>query len=218
MNYTTFIFDLDGTLLDTLTDLINSVNYTLRKWDLPTRTDDEIRRFLGNGMEYLMDKAVIDGKNNPHFEEILQDFKDYYLDHSNILTGPYPYILEILKYLKEHDYKTAIVSNKGDFAVKHLHEIYFKDLIDVAIGETKEIRRKPSPDTVNEALRLLDSTKDESFYIGDSEVDIETSINAGIECLVVTWGFRTKEELKEYNSKYIFENQLEFFDFIKNLK
>lgn len=217
MKYTTFIFDLDGTLLDTLTDLSNSVNYVLKKRNLPTKTIDEIRSYLGNGMEKLIEKSVLGGKSNPNFYEILEEFKKYYFIHANDSTKPYDYILDILKYLKENNYKTAIVSNKGDFAVKKLHELYFKDYIDVAIGETKEIKRKPAPDTVNKALELLNSTKEEAFYIGDSEVDIDTAINAKMECLVVSWGFRDYEELIKYNPKYIFKDQLSFYNFIKSL-
>ena len=218
MKHTTFIFDLDGTLLDTLKDLVESVNYTLRKWNLPEKSTDEIRSYLGNGMERLIELSVIDGKKNPNFQDILNDFKKYYLINSNNFTKPYDYIIDILRYLKDNGYKTAIVSNKGDFAVKHLHELYFKDLVDIAIGETNEIKRKPAPDTVNKALEVLNSKNYESFYIGDSEVDIETSINADMECLVVAWGFRTVEQLKEYNPKYLFEDQLSFFNFIKSLK
>lgn len=214
---TTFIFDLDGTLLNTLDDLFNSVNHTLSKWNLPNKTKDEIRSYLGNGMEKLMELSTLEGKENPNFSSVLSDFKKYYLNHSNILTKPYPYILDILKYLKEHNYKIAIVSNKGDFAVKHLHEIYFKDVVDIAIGEKEGIRRKPHPDTVIEALKILNSTCEESFYIGDSEVDILTANNANMDCLLVAWGFRTKEELEKYNAKHIYTTQLEFFDYIKDL-
>ena len=218
MKYTTFIFDLDGTLLDTLKDLVESVNHTLRKWNLPEKTTNEIRSYLGNGMERLMELSILGGKNHHNFNEILDDFKKYYLVNSNNYTKPYDQILDILKYLKDNGYKTAIVSNKGDFAVKHLHELYFADLIDVAIGETSEIKRKPSPDTVNKALEILKSTNYESFYIGDSEVDIETANNANMECLVVSWGFRTAKQLKEYNPKFLFEDQRSFFEFIKSLK
>lgn len=218
MKYTTFIFDLDGTLLNTLTDLKESVNYVLKQYNLPIKSTDEIRSFLGNGMERLIELSVKDGKDNPNFTHILNDFKAYYLNHSNDSTKPYEYILDILSYLKEKGYKTAIVSNKGDFAVKHLHKLYFNNLIDVAIGETNSIKRKPAPDTINEALKILNSTKEESFYIGDSEVDIEAAKNAKLECLVVAWGFRTIEELQKYNPKYLFTNQLSFFEFIKKLK
>lgn len=215
---TTFIFDLDGTLLNTLDDLANSVNYVLSKWNLPNKTNDEIRSYLGNGMERLIELSTLGGKTNPNFSTILKEFREYYLTHSNILTSPYPYIIEILKYLKENNYKTAIVSNKGDFAVKHLYEIYFNGLVDFAIGEKEGIRRKPHPDTVIEALKLLNSKAEESFYIGDSEVDILTSNNANMDCILVAWGFRTKEELVKYNPKYIYDNQLDFFNFIKELK
>ena len=215
--YDTFIFDLDGTLLDTLQDLCDSVNYTLRKHGFPTHTKDEIRSYLGNGMEVLISLSLPNGKDEQNFERILQDFKDYYLIHSLDTTGPYEGILELLDYLKNNNYKYAIVSNKGDFAVKHLNEYFFKEYIDVAIGEKAGIRKKPYPDTVLEAIRLLDSSIDNSYYIGDSEVDIDTANNANMECLVVSWGFRTNKQLIESGAKIIFNTPSELLDFIKNL-
>lgn len=215
--YDTFVFDLDGTLLDTLKDLCDAVNHTLIKHGYPTHTNDEIRGYLGNGMEVLITLSLPNGKNEPNFNQVLQDFKDYYLVHSLDTTGPYKGILEVLGYLKNNNYKFAIVSNKGDLHVKHLNEYFFKDYIDVAIGEKTGIRKKPYPDTVFEALRLLNSSVDTAYYVGDSEVDIDTAKNANMECLVVSWGFRTNEQLIESGAKTIFNNPSELLDFIKNM-
>lgn len=211
----TIIFDLDGTLLDTLTDLTDSVNYTLRQYHLPLYTLDDIRSFLGNGMEQLVACAVPEGKENPHFDSIYADFKTYYMKHSTDKTSPYPGILKLLRYLKENHYKIAIVSNKGYEAVQYLNTFYFSDLIDVAIGERSDIRRKPYPDTVNEALRLLKCQKEEALYVGDSEVDILTAQNSGLSCLSVTWGFRTKEQLLEHGATHLFTSPKELLQYFE---
>lgn len=217
IKYNTFIFDLDGTLLDTLTDLCNSVNYILRKHNFPEHTNDEIRSYLGFGMETLISLSLPKHKDEPKFNEVLQDFKDYYLEHSLDSTAPYPGIFELLTYLKEHNYKYAIVSNKGDFAVKHLNEYFFKDYIDVAIGEKAGIRKKPHPDTVFEAIKELGSSVECSYYVGDSEVDIETARNAGMKCIAVSWGFRTYHQLVECKADIIINTPQELLQFIINL-
>lgn len=192
--YTTIIFDLDGTLLNTLVDLKNSTNYALARHGMPERSIEEVRRFVGNGVEKLMERAVPDGKENPEFEEAFSDFKAHYTVHCNDNTSAYPGITDMLAEAVKRGYKLAIVSNKYYKATQELAQRYFKDYISVAIGERTGIRKKPAPDTVVEAMRELGSIKEECIYAGDSEVDIQTAGNAGIPCITVTWGFRTHEE------------------------
>ena len=193
----TVVFDLDGTLLDTLEDLKNSVNYAMRHFDYPERTLDEVRRFVGNGIVLLIQRAIPGGKDDPNFEEAFALFKEHYGKHCNDTTKPYEGIMELLHILKEHNIKIAIVSNKADFAVKELNEIYFKGMISVAIGEKESegIRKKPAPDTVREALKELGSTAESSVYVGDSDVDIETARNSGMDEILCDWGFRGEEFL-----------------------
>ena len=206
MKKTTVVFDLDGTLLDTLKDLAEAVNYALRKQGMPERTLEEVRRFVGNGVRLLMIRAVPDGESNPLFEETFDLFKTYYGEHCNDNTKPYDGIMELLSTLKEKGYAVAIVSNKIDFAVKELNELYFKGIVPVAIGEKEGIRRKPAPDTVFEALKELGKTKEEAVYVGDSDVDIETAKNAGMPCISVLWGFRDKEFLDEHGATHYAKN------------
>lgn len=201
MKKTTVIFDLDGTLLDTLQDLADAVNYALRKEGMPERTIDEVRQFVGNGVRLLMIRAVPGGESNPLFEETFAQFKEYYGEHCNDNTKPYEGMIELLETLKSKGYSVAIVSNKIDFAVKELSALYFKGIVPVAIGEKEGVRRKPAPDTVREALKELGRTAEESVYVGDSDVDIETAKNAGMPCVSVLWGFRDREFLEEHGAK-----------------
>lgn len=201
MKKTTVIFDLDGTLLNTLQDLADAVNYALRKEGMPERTIDEVRRFVGNGVRLLMIRAVPDGESNPLFEETFAQFKEYYEEHCNDNTKPYEGMIELLETLKSKGYSVAIVSNKIDSAVKELSALYFKGIVPVAIGEKEGVRRKPAPDTVREALKELGRTAEESVYVGDSDVDIETAKNAGMPCVSVLWGFRDREFLEEHGAK-----------------
>ena len=194
---TTVIFDMDGTLLNTLDDITDSVNAILAENDLPPRTIDEIRHMVGNGAVYLMERAVEGGASHPEFDRILEDYKAYYEKHCNIKTGPYRNIMELLKTLKDRGYKMAIVSNKPMGAVKELTRIYFGDFVDVSIGTSDSMRRKPYPDECIEAMKELGSTREETVYVGDSEVDHKTAINSGLKCISCLWGFRTKEELIE---------------------
>lgn len=193
----TIIFDLDGTLLDTLEDLTDAVNYALKTYHMPTRTIDEVRCFVGNGVRNLMLRAVPQGEENPVFEEAFSTFKEYYGEHCNDKTKPYDGIMELLKTLKKQGYAIGIVSNKIDSAVKELNRKYFADFIDVAIGEREGVQRKPAPDTVLTALKELGKDKAGAIYVGDSEVDVATAKNVGIPCISVLWGFRDKEFLEE---------------------
>lgn len=192
--YETIIFDLDGTLLDTLEDLTNSVNYALENEGLPARSIEEIRSFVGNGARRLMELVIPDGEKNPQFSKILAEFKKHYALYCNEKTAPYPHIMELLSELKRRGYRMAIVSNKFYGAVQELRKLYFEEYIEVAVGEKEGIRKKPAPDTVFHALQELGSCKEKAVYIGDSEVDIATAKNAGMDCISVAWGFRTREE------------------------
>jgi phosphoglycolate phosphatase len=198
-----FIFDLDGTLLDTLGDLAASVNYALRTHGMPEHSIDDVRRFVGNGVRKLMERAVPDGVSNPDFEAAFSTFRQHYMAHSLDTTKPYDGIPEALEALKAEGCRLAVVSNKMMAATQALCRHFFPDTIEVAIGEDEAhgIRKKPSPDTVYAALRSLGVGKDEAVYVGDSDVDIETAANAGLPCVSVLWGFRDRDFLIQHGAK-----------------
>jgi phosphoglycolate phosphatase len=200
MKCDTFIFDLDGTLLDTLADLAGSCNYALRTNRMPERTIDEVRRFVGNGVKKLMERAVPDGMENQKFEKTYADFRQHYLVHSLDTTKPYPGIMEMLSSLKADGKNIAVVSNKFYTATQELCQHFFGDYVSVAIGERDNIRKKPAPDTVNEALRQLGVGRENAVYIGDSDVDIDTARNSSMPCISVLWGFRDKQFLIEHGA------------------
>lgn len=202
----TVVFDLDGTLLNTLDDLSNSVNYALRTCGCRERSRDEVRRFLGNGVANLMRKAVPEEAGEACYAEALAVFRRYYMFHCLELTAPYEGICALLSLLSAKSYKLAIVSNKPQAAVTQLNERFFRRYIHVAIGESEGISRKPAPDTVNAALRQLGSSPEDAVYVGDSEVDIMTARNAGMPCISVTWGFRDRDFLEEHQAGYIAQN------------
>ena len=193
----TVVFDLDGTLLDTLTDLMNSVNFALRKHDLPERSYQEIRSFVGNGVRLLVERAVPEQTTAELTDSVFSSFRQHYMEHCKDTTKPYEGIVELLKELKEKEYKLAIVSNKLQGAVSELNEQFFSDFVEVAIGESENVRRKPAPDSVLRALELLGSSKDETVYVGDSDVDVATAAAAGLDCISVLWGFRDEELLRK---------------------
>jgi len=203
MNYDTYIFDLDGTLLDTLGDLASSVNYALRMHDMPERTVEEVRRFVGNGVRLLMERAIPDGAENSSFETTFATFRQHYMAHSLDTTKPYEGIPEMLSALKGQGRRTAVVSNKFMSATQELIRHFFPDTIEVAIGEheAEGIRKKPAPDTVVEALRQLGVGKEGAVYVGDSDVDIMTARNAGLPCISVLWGFRDRDFLIKHGAK-----------------
>ena len=192
-----FIFDLDGTLLDTLGDLAASVNYALKACGMPQHSIDDVRRFVGNGVRLLMERAVPDGAANPRFEEAFTTFRQHYLEHSLDTTRPYDGIMEMLQALRSRGFRTAVVSNKFYAATQELCQHFFADSIEVAIGEheAEGIRKKPAPDTVNEALRQLGVSREHAVYVGDSDVDIATAAASGMPCISVLWGFRDREFL-----------------------
>lgn len=200
--FETIIFDLDGTLLDTLGDLAASVNYALQAHHMPTHSIDDVRRFVGNGVRLLMERAVPGGAANPQFEETFATFRQHYMEHSLDTTRPYDGILEMLSALRCRGYRTAVVSNKFYAATQELCRHFFADSIEVAIGEheAEGIRKKPAPDTVNEALRQLGVSRERAVYVGDSDVDIATAKASGMPCISVLWGFRNRQFLLEHGA------------------
>ena len=206
MKYNSVVFDLDGTLLDTLGDLRDSVNFALKKNNLPKRTTEEIRSFVGNGIRLLIELSVPKNTSLEITEQCFQDFKEYYKDHSAILTKPYDDIIDLMKTLKSKGVKIGVVSNKADFAVKTLMEDYFSGLYDCAYGERAGVPRKPEPDGVLDAIKGMGSEIENTIYIGDSEVDVVTSKNAKLPCIAVTWGFRDKKVLEDLNPEYIVDS------------
>lgn len=207
--YDTYIFDLDGTLLSTLDDLAASCNYALRTNFLPERTTDEVRRFVGNGVKKLMERAVPGGILNPAFDKTYTDFRQHYMQHNLDTTKPYDGIMELLAELRRRNKKVAVVSNKFYAATQELCHHFFGDLVPVAIGEREDIRKKPAPDTVLEAMRQLGVTTDGAVYIGDSDVDIDTARNSGMPCISVLWGFRDKEFLLEHGATTLVEKPID---------
>ena len=203
MKFNTYIFDLDGTLLDTLTDLAASCNYALRTHGMPEHSIDDVRRFVGNGVRKLMERAIPNGAQNPDFEATFATFREHYMHHSLDTTRPYPGIPEVLKELKSRGCRLAVVSNKMMAATQDLIRHFFPDTIEVAIGEheAEGIRKKPAPDTVYAALKELGVDKDGAVYVGDSDVDIATARNSGLPCISVLWGFRDQEFLIEHGGE-----------------
>lgn len=213
----TVIFDLDGTLLNTLADLRTAVNLALAAHGLPERSLEEVRKAVGNGIRKLISRSVPAGTEAETEEKIFLCFKEEYKLHCSDETAPYPGVLELLKRLREEGYHLAVVSNKADFAVQELMKQYFSKLYDVALGETEGIARKPAPDMVEEVLERLDVEKVDAVYVGDSEVDVETAKNAGLPCICVTWGFREKEVLKACGAECFAEDVKELYEAVRSV-
>ena len=221
MGITTIIFDLDGTLMNTLDDLHESVSYALKEAGLKPNQKEDTRRYLGNGIRNLVERSM--RQSCPEADEALKEqvfetFRSYYVAHSMDKTAPYEGIPEMLKECRRRGWATAIVSNKLDPAVKDLHRAFFQDSIEVAIGETPVVKRKPAPDMVNEAIRQLSLLhgrsieKSECVYVGDSEVDLQTAENAGLPCISVSWGFRDRDFLVKQKAKTIIDHPAELFE------
>lgn len=200
--FETYVFDLDGTLLETLKDLAASTNYALRTHNMPEHSIEDVRMFVGNGVKKLMERAIPNGIENPQFEDVYATFRQHYLEHNLDTTKPYEGIPELLAELKARGKKLAIVSNKFYAATQELARHFFPDTIEVAIGERENIKKKPAPDTVIEALRQLGASRETAVYIGDSDVDIMTAKNCNMPCVSVLWGFRDKEFLMEHGATF----------------
>ena len=214
MRYDTIIFDLDGTLLNTLDDLAASVNYALGECGYPLRTTEEVRTFIGNGVSVLMRRAIPKEATDCEHSKALEIFKKHYAKNSRNTTKPYEGVKDLLKTLKEKGYSLAIVSNKIDFAVKDLRDEFFAEYIDVAIGDSDDTENKPAPDMVYKALGMLDKKTESCVYVGDTDVDLDTAKNAKIDCISASWGFRSHSELVGYGAKMIADTPCDVLKFI----
>lgn len=208
------VFDMDGTLLDTLQDLTNAVNMALSKYGLPEKTVAEVCKVVGNGARNLVKGVVPEGEKHPDFDAIFEDYKTYYAQHCEEETKPYKGIGELLQELKKRNYKMAVVSNKPDPAVKVLAEKYFPGCFNVAIGDMEGYNRKPAPDLVYKALKELGAKKEEAIYVGDSDVDLMTAMNAELPCVSVTWGFRDREFLMFHGASVFIDKPMELLELL----
>ena len=215
MNYRLAIFDLDGTILDTLEDLYLSINASLASSNFPARTRDEVKSFIGNGVPKLIERSAPAGATEAQKEKLYADFTAHYALHCADNTRPYEGIPELLGRLKDAGVLLAVVSNKDDYAVKDLCRQYFDGYFQAAVGGKADVRKKPAPDTVNEVLASLGVRAEEAVYIGDTGVDIETARNAGMDCISVSWGFRDLAHLKANGATCILDRAEEIFEKIK---
>ena len=214
MKYKIVVFDLDGTILNTLEDLADSTNYALSVFDMPERTIEEIRHFVGNGIRKLMERAVPQGTPESMIVKVHETFTEHYKKHCADKTRPYDGIKELIENIRNAGVYTAVVSNKADYGVQILCKDYFPGLFDYAVGEREGIRRKPYPDSVNEVLRQFDVDRTQAVYVGDSEVDVQTAANAGMDVCMVGWGFRDEEFLKENGAEFVVHSPEEAWEFI----
>ena len=212
MKYKLMIFDLDGTILATLDDLRNSVNYALRTLGYPTRTHEEVRAFVGNGMLNLIKRSAPNGATDDEIENILKVFKAHYAEHKTDCTKPYTGIDKILKKLKDEGAILTVLSNKDDDAVGVLCEEYFPNTFHYTAGNRPDRKKKPNPESVHAIINKYGLTASDTVYIGDSEVDVLTAQNANVDCVAVSWGFRDKEVLVEAGAKKIADNMTELYE------
>ena len=212
MKYNTYIFDLDGTLLDTLQDLANAVNHAMRRMDYPERTVDEVRRFIGNGIRMLIKRAAPQDISSDDYDKTLAIFMAYYLEHIADYTKPYDGIIDVINTLKQKGCKVAVVSNKADEAAKKVVKDFFGDIFDLVVGKMYRFPSKPAPDSVLYVIETLGADKSKCVYSGDSEVDVQTAHNAGLPCVGVTWGNRDISELIAAGAEYIAEKPSEIIE------
>ena len=214
MKYNSVIFDLDGTILSTLDDLADSVNHALEANKLPTRTINEVRCFVGNGMRKLIERAVPDRSDTTIVDQVQKEFATHYKIHSADKTKPYDGIAEMLDTICENGIKAAVVTNKMHTAAKDIVEFYFGEKISITVGQLDGIAQKPQPDGVLKAIETLGVSKEKAVYVGDSEVDCITAKNAQIDCIGVTWGFRSREILKENGANVIVDSPAEILNIL----
>ncbi len=215
MKYNTVIFDLDGTLLNTLDDLCDSVNFVLEHFGFEKITKEQTKGYVGNGIRKLIERAVPNGDKNPLFEPTFALFKEYYPTHSGIKTAPYEGICALLEKLKNEGVKLGVVSNKNHNAVLSLCEKYFKDTFSIVVGEREGVMRKPAPDSVLYALEKLGSNIEDTVYIGDSQVDVMTAKNCNMDLIAVTWGFRDEKDLTDAGAKVFARTPMEIYKIIE---
>ena len=218
MRYKLAIFDMDGTILNTLEDLADTTNYALRINGFQERTLEEVKQFVGNGIRRLLERALPQGVTEETIGKVQKDFSAYYKIHCADKTRPYDGIPELLRKLRKGGCKTAVVSNKADFGVQELCLQYFDGMFDAAVGEREGIKRKPAPDSVNEVMRYLQISREDAVYIGDSEVDIQTAENAEMDSIIVEWGFRDRPFLEEKGARVFVKNPEEIAELIFETK
>lgn len=212
MPYSTYIFDLDGTLLDTLTDITNAVNYSLGQMNYPGRTAGEVCSFIGNGIKMLIRRAVPTGTGEAEYEKTLALFMEYYLVHVADFSKPYDGIIEVVDTLKNRGCKLAVVSNKTDRAATAVVRQFFGSRFDMVVGKRDCFPTKPAPDSVLFVMKNLGADSADTVYIGDSEVDVQTAHNAGLPCIGVTWGNRDRAELVENGAEYVVDSPREILN------
>ena len=212
MKYNTYIFDLDGTILDTLLDLANAVNFAMRSKGYPERTVDEVRSFIGNGIRVLIRRSVPENTSEADYAEALEIFTKYYLEHIADYTKPYDGIIDVINELKRRGCKTAVVSNKAHFAAQAVVKDFFGDIFDAVTGKMDEFPPKPEPDSLFYTIKALGAEKDDCIYIGDSDVDVLTAHNAGLHCIGVTWGNRDEDVLLASGAEFIAHAPKEILD------
>ena len=212
--YLLAVFDMDGTILNTIDDLTDATNHALEACGYPVHTVDEVRFYVGNGIAKLIERATPAGTSDEMREKVRAKFMDYYSVHSADKTGPYDGIGELLKRLRAAGVKTAVVSNKPDVAVRDLVVKYFDGLFDAAVGDMEGQRTKPAPDMCNKVFEKLGMAPEDAVYIGDSDTDIQTARNAGTDEILVSWGFRGRDFLEEHGAKCICDTTDEVYDII----
>ena len=215
MKYTTIIFDLDGTLLNTLADLAAATNHALAEHKLPQRTTDEVRRFVGNGIHKLIERAVPADTPAELQEAVFASFNRYYKEHCADSTRPYEGVPQLLQQLRTAGCRTAIVSNKADYGVQALAKQYFDGQLDAACGERAGIAKKPAPDMLLAIMQQLKAEPASTIYIGDSDTDLDTARNAGVACIGACWGFRGRAFLEAHGAKLLAENVGDIWELIK---
>ena len=216
MTYDTVIFDMDGTLLDTLEDLRRSTNYALAKHGFAERSLSEVRGFVGNGVRKLVERALPDHAKERAFDAVFKDFCTHYAIHCSDMTKPYPQVPELIAELSQRGYKLGIVSNKSDAEVKKLNEKFFHEQIAVAVGNRPGISRKPAPDSFSYVLETLGSSVEKTLYVGDSGVDVAMARNANVDLVSVTWGFRQREQLEEAGAVRFIDTPLELLTYLNS--
>lgn len=216
MKYKLVMFDLDGTVLNTINDLANSMNYVLSKYNMPLHSIEEIKQYLGNGIRRLVELSVKENTSNEEIEKVYHDFLAYYEVHSLDETKPYDGIIQLLTKLKKKGCILAMISNKADIVVQQLANRFFNGIFDYVVGEKNNIRKKPYPDSVIEVMKKYEISNQNAIYIGDTEVDSLTAINAKIDCIIVTWGFRKKEYLETLKKTFLVNQVDEIYKIVIN--
>ena len=212
--YKAVLFDMDGTVLDTVGDLTDAINVSLEKFGFPARSQEEVKSFLGKGPAHFVNCAVPEGTDEKTRQQVLAFYEPYYDSHCQIKTAPYPGVMELLKTLKARNVKLAVISNKQEPAVKALAEQHFAGLLELAVGTSASIRCKPDPSAVLAAMAELGVEKSETLYVGDMDVDLNTARNAGIDCVCVAWGFLGRKKLEALGAEHIVDSAEELLEFI----